>query len=273
MAKSEKGNEKEKVFEMTDLKMRDQILSQIPTPVMAVDKEMRVIYINDAGRNFIHCAQDEIIGERCYENLKSLHCGTEDCCVRKAMEHAKPFAARNQVEIDGIKIPVEYHAVPLLDEEGQVVGGLEFFMDITEQIKYEERLQEQNDTIRQMSTPTIKLWEGVLVLPVVGVVDSMRAQHMMESMLNKIMETYSKVIIMDIHGVAAVDTAVANHLIKITKATKLMGCECIISGISPAVAQTILQLGIDMGNIITKATLSDALLEAFLMLEIEVKGK
>ena len=273
MGKSDKGNKEAKTFEMADLKMRDQILSQIPTPVMAVDKDMSIIYINDAGRKLIKCDKQEAIGKKCYEMLKSLHCGTEDCCVRKAIDNAKSYSARNQIEIEGVKIPAEYHAVPLLDDDGQVVGGLEFFMDITEQVKYEERLQEQNDTIRQMSTPTIKLWEGVLVLPVVGVVDSMRAQHMMESMLNKIMETYSKVIIMDIHGVAAVDTAVANHLIKITKATKLMGCECIISGISPAVAQTILQLGINMGNIITKATLSDALLEAFLMLNMEVKEK
>jgi rsbT co-antagonist protein RsbR len=101
----------------------------------------------------------------------------------------------------------------------------------------------------------------------------MRAQHMMDSMLNKIAETYSKVIIMDIQGVAAVDTAVANHLIKITKATKLMGCECILSGITPAVAQTIIQLGINMDTVKTKSTLSDALAEAFKILNLEVKNK
>lgn len=96
---------------------------------------------------------------------------------------------------------------------------------------------------------------------------------MMESMLNKIAETHSKVIIMDIQGVAALDTAVANHLIKITIATKLMGCECILSGITPAVAQTIIQLGIDMENIKTKSTLSDGLGEAFKILDLEVKSK
>ncbi len=146
-------------------------------------------------------------------------------------------------------------------------------IDITDQVLYEARLQTQSKTIRQMSTPTIKLWEGVLVLPVVGVVDSIRAQYMMETVLNKIAETFSKVIILDIHGVAAVDTAVANHLIKITKATKLMGCECILSGISPAVAQTIIQLGIDMTSVTTKSTLSDALEEAFLALGLEVHKK
>ena len=259
--------------EPADLKMENQILSQIPTPVMAVDREFNVIYMNEAGKKFIQKSQNEVIGKKCYEVFDSLHCNSDKCCMQKAIENAKSFSARNQTIVNNVKVPVEYHSVPLKDENGEVVGGLEFFLDITEQVKYEERLQEQSNTIRQMSTPTIKLWEGVLVLPVVGVVDSMRAQHMMESMLNKIMETYSKVIIMDIHGVAAVDTAVANHLIKITKATKLMGCECIISGISPAVAQTILQLGIDMGEIITKSTLSDALLEAFSMLNMVVQNK
>lgn len=262
-----------KNVEVADLKLRAQILGQIPTPVMAVDKEFHIIYMNEAGKKFIRKSQDDIIGRKCFEVFDSLHCDSDKCCMRKAIKHASPFSDRNQTVVNGVTVPVEYHAVPLKDERGEVVGGLEFFLDITEQIKYEDRLREQSNTIRQMSTPTIKLWDGILVLPVVGVVDSMRAQHMMESMLNKIMETYSKVIILDIHGVAAVDTAVANHLIKITKATKLMGCECIISGISPAVAQTILQLGIDMGEIITKSTLSDALSEAFSMLNMIVQNK
>jgi rsbT co-antagonist protein RsbR len=80
---------------------------------------------------------------------------------------------------------VAYYAVPLKDETGEIVGGLEFAVDITEQAQYEERLREQNQTIRLMSTPTIKLWDGILVLPVVGVIDSMRAQNMMETMLNR----------------------------------------------------------------------------------------
>jgi len=135
-----------------------------------------------------------------------------------------------------------------------------------------ERIKTQNLAIQAMSTPTIKLWEGILVLPVLGVIDSVRAQQMMDSILNKIQETAPKTIILDIHGVAAVDTSVANHLIKITKATKLMGCECLLSGISPAVAQTIVQLGIDMGSIKSHATLSEALAVAFSLVNLEVNS-
>ncbi|MCT4619198.1 MAG: PAS domain-containing protein [Marinisporobacter sp.] len=250
-----------------------QILDQIPTPVMAVDKELRIIYMNHAFQKISNKKWKEIVGKKCCEFLKSLHCNTDECRMKRTLESGKMCSSRNEAIIGGVNTPFEYFAVPLKNENNVVIGGLEFIVDMTERAQYEERVREQNRTIREMATPTIKLWDGVLVLPVVGIVDSMRAQHMMDTMLNKIIETYSKVIIMDIHGVAAVDTAVANHMIKITKATKLMGCECILSGISPAVAQTIIQLGIEMDNINTKSTLSDALAEAFTILNLEVKKK
>jgi rsbT co-antagonist protein RsbR len=122
-----------------------------------------------------------------------------------------------------------------------------------------ETITSQSRALMQMSTPVTGIWEGILMLPVVGIIDSKRAQDMMNVMLSRIAETQSKAMILDISGVAVVDTAVANHLIKITKATKLMGCNCIISGVSPAIAQTIVELGIDVGTIRTTATLKDAL--------------
>jgi rsbT co-antagonist protein RsbR len=126
-----------------------------------------------------------------------------------------------------------------------------------------ETIAEQSRSLIAMSTPVTAIWQHVLLLPIVGVVDSKRAQEIMNAMLMKIAETQSKVIILDIGGVAIVDTAVANHLIKITKATKLMGCECTISGVSPAIAQTVVELGIDVGVVRTTATLRDALASAF----------
>lgn len=262
----------EKFIEANEL-IKLQMLEQLPTPVLAVDKELRIIYINNAGKKVVNSNDKNILGEQCCNILNSPYCNTDECNMKLAIKSGKMCSGRNEILVNEVKTPVEYFCVPLKNEDGEIIGGLEFIIDITDRVKYEERIREQSETIREMSTPTIELWDGVLVLPVVGVVDSMRAQHMMESMLNKIMETYSKVIIMDISGVAAVDTAVANHLIKITKATKLMGCECIISGISPAVAQTIIQLGVEMENIKTKSTLGDALAEAFSMLQLEVKSK
>lgn len=124
-------------------------------------------------------------------------------------------------------------------------------------------ISEQNRAMMEMSTPVTALWDGILMLPLVGIIDSRRAQDVMAAMLTKIAETQSQVIIMDISGVAVVDTAVANHLIRITKATRLMGCECVISGVSPAIAQTIVELGIEVGAVKTTATLQDALVDGF----------
>lgn len=124
--------------------------------------------------------------------------------------------------------------------------------------------------IMETYTPVTLLWERVLMLPIVGVVDSQRAQTIMDSMLSRVAETESRVVILDIEGVETVDTAVANHLIKITQATQLMGCTCVVSGISPAIAQTLVQLGIPLTNVVTRATLRDAVLYAFQTLGLDV---
>jgi rsbT co-antagonist protein RsbR len=132
-------------------------------------------------------------------------------------------------------------------------------------------IAEQNQTLLEMSTPVTAIWDGILMLPVVGIIDSKRAQDIMNAMLSMIAEAKAKVFILDISGVAVVDTAVANHLIKITKATKLMGCECTISGVSPAIAQTVVELGIDVGNVSTTANLRDALTYAFRKTGVEIR--
>jgi rsbT co-antagonist protein RsbR len=124
-------------------------------------------------------------------------------------------------------------------------------------------LRSQNEALMLMSTPIAQLWDSILLLPLVGVVDSKRAQDIMSNMLQKVMHSQARVFILDISGVAVVDTAVGNHFIKITKATKLMGCRTIISGISPAIAQTIVELGVQIDEIMTTNSMQDALKDAF----------
>lgn len=246
----------------------EEILKQLPTPVFSVSKDFTINYMNNAGLRLLDKTEEEVLGKKCYSLFNTLHCQTKECRMERAIQTNSLTSARNEAYINGKAIPIEYHCAPLKNKDGEIVGGLEYIIDITEQVSYEERLREHS---RQISTPTIKLWEGVLVLPIVGILDSMRAQYMMESMLDKISETNAKVVILDIQGVAAVDTAIANHLIKMTKATRLLGCECILSGISPAVAQTIIQLGIEIIDTIkTKSTLSDGLKEAFSILGMKV---
>ena len=120
-----------------------------------------------------------------------------------------------------------------------------------------------NITNGTSATPVNELWDGILLLSVFGTIDSARSKEMMETMLAKVVQTSAKVIVLDILGVALVDSAVANHLLKIGRATKLIGADTIISGISPEVAVTLVELGIDLEATITTATLSDALRLAF----------
>ena len=132
------------------------------------------------------------------------------------------------------------------------------------------RLSESHKSMMEMSTPVTPIWEGILLLPLLGILDSSRTQDIMNKSLSKISETRTKVFILDISGVASVDTAVANQLIKITKATQLMGCEAIISGISPAIARTIIELGVNVGEIKTTSTLRDAFEIALKLINVTV---
>lgn len=137
----------------------------------------------------------------------------------------------------------------------------------------EDVILRQTDEIAEISTPVIKIWDGILALPIIGTLDSSRTQVVMENLLQEIVETGSSIAILDISGVPAIDTLVAQHLIKTVSATRLMGAECIISGIRPEIAQTVVHLGIDLSEIITKATLASALKLAFSMLELDVRKK
>jgi rsbT co-antagonist protein RsbR len=122
----------------------------------------------------------------------------------------------------------------------------------------EEVIQRQQRDMLELSTPVVTLWDGVLALPMIGTLDSARTQVVMETLLQRIVDTGADIAIIDITGVPTVDTLTAQHLLKTVTAARLMGAECIISGIRPQIAQTIVHLGVDLGNVTTKASLADA---------------
>jgi rsbT co-antagonist protein RsbR len=126
------------------------------------------------------------------------------------------------------------------------------------QASREKFIVRQQEELMELSTPVVKLWDGILALPIIGTLDSARTQVVMESLLQAVVQTNSRVAIIDITGVPTVDTLVAQHLLKTITAARLMGADCIISGVRPQIAQTIVHLGIDLAGVITKAKLSDA---------------
>ncbi len=144
-------------------------------------------------------------------------------------------------------------------EVSQLLDGLAMHTIRTFQKSREAVIKRQQEELLELSTPVVKLWEGVLALPMIGTLDSQRTQVVMESLLQRIVDTGSEIAIIDITGVPTVDTLVAQHLLKTVTAIRLMGADCIISGVRPQIAQTIVHLGLDLQGVVTKANLADAL--------------
>ena len=143
-------------------------------------------------------------------------------------------------------------------EVSRVLDKLGLYTTEVHQQAREEVIRRQGEEMLELSTPVIQLWDGVLALPIIGTLDSSRTQIVMEALLQQIVATRSPIAILDITGVPTVDTLTAQHLLKAVAATRLMGAECIISGIRPQIAQTIVHLGVDLGDVVTKASLADA---------------
>ncbi len=167
------------------------------------------------------------------------------------------------------------------DDLSGIEAALDLLIDdLTDELKQREKMQkdaesklskiteqqrtivQQQEDLMELSSPVTKVWDNVLILPVIGTLDSQRTQIMMENLLQKIVDTGCTMAILDITGVPTVDTQVANHLLKTVTSARLLGADCIISGISPVIAQTIVHLGIDLSVIKTKATMQDAMIYA-----------
>ena len=158
----------------------------------------------------------------------------------------------------------------LILDTNELLDRLGLFTTEVYQRGREKVIIRQQQDLLELSTPVVTLWEGVLALPVIGTLDSARTQVVMENLLQRIVETGATIAIIDITGVPTVDTLTAQHLLKTVAAARLMGADCIISGIRPQIAQTIVHLGVDLGTVVTKATIADAFTVALRRLGLAV---
>lgn len=192
------------------------------------------------------------------------------------LEHVAATRVRSGTDVGHVSAEVAELRGPLLAMVGEELGDSEHAVGAASSAAVlvgtlraalmEQAVSSRSDTIarqrvelREIATPVIKLWDGVVAVPVVGTLDSARTQVVMEALLNQIVEQEAAVAILDITGVPMVDSMVAQHLLKTAMAVRLMGAQCVISGIRPQIAQTVVQLGIDLGDVVTRATLADAL--------------
>ena len=178
----------------------------------------------------------------------------------------QPFFTRLRLSHDNLDGLAEdlWRATALLDKLG--LYTTEVFMKSREDI-----IGRQADEMFALSSPVVELWQGILCLPIIGTLDSKRTQLVMETLLERIAQTQAEIAIIDITGVPTVDTQTAQHLLKTVNATRMMGAECIISGVRPQIAQTMVHLGVNLGGVTTKSTLAGALAVAFKQLALAVK--
>jgi PAS domain S-box-containing protein len=161
---------------------------------------------------------------------------------------------------------------PIRDTVGELIGFVKVARDLTERREQDQLLARQRDEILELSTPVIQVWDKVLVLPIIGTLDSVRASRLTEGLLQRIAEHQAEVIILDVSGVPAIDTTVAQHLLKTVQAARLMGSVSILSGVRPETAQSIVHLGIDLGGMHSRNTLRDALQLALRLLGAVADG-
>ncbi|KAA9381941.1 STAS domain-containing protein [Microbispora cellulosiformans] len=176
-------------------------------------------------------------------------------------------AVYEQVEADG-----QSDALRGFAWLSRLIDDLGLFTFETYSAAREKIIIDQAEQLLELSTPVVKLWEGIVAVPLVGTLDSARTQVVMEKLLQTLVDTGSEHAVIDITGVPAVDTEVAQHLLKTVVAARLMGAECVISGIRPQIAHTIVTLGIEFGDIVTKASLADALAYALSRSGVHLKG-
>ncbi len=235
------------------------VLDQVPATIFAVDKDLNLIFMNRAGCKWFGKEWKDLEGTKCLDLFKTNFCETEDCPMLKAFELEEVNYGQTEFKMGEEKVSIEFCASPLKDHQGNIMGGVEYVVDVTEKLAAETRARRLQEDLLELSTPVLSLWEDTLAIPLIGTLDSRRAQDAMEKALSFMADQKAKILIVDITGVPVMDTMVANHLIRLASAVHLMGGESILTGISPETARTIVHLGIDLSNLNTRSTLAQGL--------------
>jgi PAS domain S-box-containing protein len=176
-----------------------------------------------------------------------------------------------RVRKDGTRFWASVVVTALTDSQRQLIGFGKITRDLTAQKQAEERLRQQSREILEMATvPVVQVWDGVLLVPLIGMLDSARTQQLMERLLQRLSETASQVALLDITGVPTVDTQTAQHLIETIKAVRYLGADIVLTGVRPPIAQTLVHLGVDLSDVVTKASLTAGLRVALDLLNLQI---
>ena len=244
--------------------------------IILLDEKGLVLTWNEAAKRLKGWQAEEIIGQsfaRFYPP-EDIARGKTEMELKTASEQGRFEDEGWRVRKDGSRYWANVIITSLRDKEGRLRGFGKVTRDLSERKKSEERLKKQAEEIMEMATvPVVQVWEGIVLVPLIGMLDSQRTQQLMERLLHRVTETGSPIALLDITGVPAVDTQTAQHLIETVSAVRLLGAEVILTGVRPVIAQTLVHLGIDLANVITRASLAAGLRMAFDILELKVTPK
>ncbi len=244
------------------------LVDNAPSIIMIVDQTGTIEYINQAMPGL---DTTEVIGLNHFNSIDPAYLDIARESIKKVFEDGKPrYYEVKAVGIDGQPVWYSNTAGPIR-KDGKIVSVSLFSNDITDRKQAEEDLltakdemiQAQSKAILELSTPVIQVWDQILILPLIGSIDTRRAQQLVEDLLGMIVNTQASVAIIDVTGVAVVDTSVANHLISTIEAAKMLGTDVILTGVSPHNAQILVKLGVNLGSLTTKGSLQSGLRLAF----------
>jgi rsbT co-antagonist protein RsbR len=243
----------------TQVQLLQTILENVPIIVWAINPEGVYTYHDGKVSETVGIPPGQLIGSSMFDQIRDNP--EAAASVRRALAGAK------QHHTDfWFGQWWETWELPVQDEEGETTAVVGVTLNITDAKRVEEELrakldliERQQQVIRALSTPIIQVWDNVLTLPMVGVIDSARASEIMQSLLNEVVRTRARYAILDLTGVDAIDTATASHLLSLIRAIQLLGAEGIVTGLQPSIAQTIVGLGVDLSGILTLATLREGL--------------
>ena len=244
--------------------------------ITLLDPEGRVLTWNNAAQRLKGWTSEEIVGQhfsRFYPPEDNER-GKTRMELEAAARDGKFEDEGWRIRKDGSRFWANVIITALRDKNGSLLGFGKVTRDITERKTAEERLHRQAQEIQEMATvPIVQVWEGVVMVPLIGTLDSQRTQQLMERLLHRITETRSPVAVIDITGVPTIDTQTAQHLIETISAVRLLGAEVILTGVRPTIAQTLVHLGIDLSSVTTRSSLAAGLRMALESLNLEVATK
>jgi rsbT co-antagonist protein RsbR len=258
------------------LMVYEKIFENIDEEIMLLDRNLQILWAN---RKLEKYGRDinKVIGDRCYRITHKADTACQPpydiCPVEEVLRTGDAISVlHTHFDRDGNKIYAEVSAYPVY-EGGEIREFIHISRDVTERVQSEERLKAQQRSILELSTPVVRIWDEIIALPLIGIIDSSRAKQIMENLLQAIVETQASIAIIDITGVPMVDTEVADRLIRTIKAAGLLGTKCLMVGIKPDIAQSMVHLGIDLQDIETYSSLQGGLAAAFEQIGLEVAKK